>query len=283
MTVALRPILDYFEPAPPPEKEGLRKQLFQQYSFRTVTEIAVVSIWTGLACYFAENNEIKLAFVKKSITDLAINAGIRAVATGCRYAALVDKGLFFRMASLVTEFAAPFYFAAELPGRLIRVFVHEGGHILLSYLLFRVNKIEVVAHSLLFFCTSTNHTGCSGIGNFLGSHYSEMTCLAGGALATMAMSQASLVLGLHFFRSSQLAKYVFLTSVLALAEEFKYAKEALTATSSYSHDFVQLWKEGGLHPWAAMAAIIALPVITTAGYLFCCLKNKKNKLKSLEP
>lgn len=265
MTLALRALLDYFEPAPPTDK-GLGDRLYREFIRKTKIEIAVAAVFTGLACYFAKTNELRLTFITKAVTVLSVTLIARAVATGCQFAAFVDKRLFFRTVSFGVDCSAPFYFARGLTWTVIQPFVHEGGHFLFSYLLSRGNNVEIIANSLHSWVAHSSTTGYSSFGNLLGPHYSKMVFLAGGTLTTVIVSQVALALGLHIKNSySDLSKYFLLTSVFSLVQEFNYARSALTA--SESNDFLQLWKEGGLHPWAAMAAIIALPVISTAGYL----------------
>lgn len=264
MTIALRALLDYFEPTPPPDR-GVGNYLIQQFIHRTKIEAAFTTGLTALACYCAATNELRFFFAKRAVIVLGVNLMARAVANGCRYAAIIeDKGLFFRTVSLGAEFVSPLCFAVGLTSCMIHPLIHEAGHVFTSLIVYRGNQIEVVAHSLLLWTTNASSTGYSSIGNFLGRHYSKMVFLGGGTLTTVIASQWAIALGLHF-RSSVLSKYALLTALFALSQEFSYAKSALT--ESKIHDFTKLWKEGGLHPAAAMAAIVVMPLISTAGYL----------------
>jgi len=268
VTQALKAVLDYVAPLPPAsDKDHLTRQFIRN----TATEAAVVAFFTGLSCYFAVSNTLRIEFLKKAVTVSAVNFLARAVATTCRYAAIVDRGLFFRTVSLAVDCIAPFYFAKEF--HFPHFIIHESGHFLSSYLLYKkVDAIQIVAKSMQSWVTNSHSTGFSKAGDYLGLHYSRMTFMAAGTAATILSSQIALIFALHLKNEyGELSKFLFFSGCFFLVKEFNYAKMALNTSndgvSSQAHDFIILWQEGGLHPRAAMAAVIALPVISTLSYL----------------
>jgi len=264
MTSALKAVLDYVAPLPP---EHDKHQLQKQFVRNTITEIAFITLCTGLSCYFSTTNELRLAFVKKGITVLGVNAVARTVATACRYAAISERGLFFRTVSFSVDCLAPLYFAREF--NPFHCLVHEGGHVLSTYLLSQKSTIQVVAHSMWHWHTQSTLHGLSKLGNYLGEHRVKMVISAAGALATVVANQMTIISALYLKDSyPELSKYVLFPTLSSLSKEIKYAWSAFdTAKAIPGHDFVVLWKEGGIHPYLAIVGMIALPLISTLGFL----------------
>jgi hypothetical protein len=264
MTMVLQAALDYAAPLPPKDQ---RHQLKAQFIQNTVTELALVSLCTGLSCYFAISNELRWAFIKKGATVLGVNTVVRTVATACRYAAISERGLFFRTVSFSVDCIAPFYFAREFnPFYFI---IHEGGHVVSTYLLSQKSTIQVFANSMWQWHTQSTMHGLSKLGSYLGQHNVKMVITAGGALATVMTNQITLIAALVLKDSyPEFSKYLFFPTLSSLFKEFTYAQSAFdTASAPPGHDFVILWKEGGIHPYTAMTGMIALPLITTLGFL----------------
>ncbi len=111
--------------------------------------------------------------------------------------------------------------------------------------------------------------GLSKLGNYLGVHHANMVISAGGALATVVTNQITLISALILKDSyPELSKYLFFPTLSSLYKEIDYAWSAFdTAKAIPGHDFVVLWKEGGIHPYLAIIGMIALPAISTLGFL----------------
>jgi len=264
MTQALQATLDYVAPLPP--KTEIH-QLKTQFIRNSITEIAVVGLCTGLSCYFAISNELRWAFVKKGVTVLGVNTLARTVATACRYAAISERGLFFRTVSFSVDCIAPFYFSKEFnPFYFI---IHEGGHVASTYLLSQKSTSQVFANSMWQWHTHSTIQGLSKLGAYLGEHKVKMVIAAGGALATVVMNQITLIAALVLKDSyPEFSKYLFFPTLSSLYKEFNYAHSAFdTANAPPGHDFVILWKQGAVHPYVAMIGIVALPLMTTLAFL----------------
>jgi hypothetical protein len=264
MTSVLQAALDYAAPLPPKNE---RHQLQEQFIRNTVTELALVSLFTGLSCYFAITNELRWAFIKKGATVLSVNMAARTVATTCRYAAITERGLLFRTVSFSVDCFAPLYFAREF--NPFYYIIHEGGHVLSTYLLSQKATIQVIANSMGQWHTNSTMHGLSKLGNYLGEHRVRMVIAAGGALATVVTNQITLIGALVLKNSyPELSKYLFFPTLSSLNKEMRYAWSAFdTAKALPGHDFVILWKEGGIHPYLAMVGMVALPLISTLGFL----------------
>jgi hypothetical protein len=267
MISALQTVLDYAAPLP---AKNERHQLKTQFIRNTATETAVIGLFTGLSCYFAMNNELRWAFLQQAFTVSSVNLMARTVATTCRYAAIVDRGLFFRTVSFGVDFIAPLYFAQEF--KSFYYLIHEGGHALSTYLLSQKATIQVIANSLGNWKTYSTIMELSKIGKYLGAHYSRMLITAAGPLATVVTNQITMIFALRFKNSyPEFSKFLFFPVLNSLIKEFEYAKSALSIAHDHpdysGHDFVIIWKEGGVHPTIAMVALVILPLITTLSYL----------------
>jgi hypothetical protein len=61
MTSVLKAALDYVAPLPPKNE---RDQLREQFIRTAVTDIALISLSTGISCYFSISNELRWAYIK---------------------------------------------------------------------------------------------------------------------------------------------------------------------------------------------------------------------------
>jgi len=264
MTVALRRFLDFAAPLPPEnEKHQLKKQCVRN----TITEIALITLCTDFSCYFSVSNELRWAFIKQGIRVVGFNALARVVATGYRYAALIERDLFFRTVSFVLDWVAPYYFAREF--HQLHRLGHEGGHIISAYFLYGKQKIQLTAYTMWAWNALITRHGLSKIGNCLGEFRVKMVFLAAGPLATVVTNQIALIAALCLKKAyPELSKYILLQPLSSLYAEIKYAWDVFdTANVRPENDFLQLWKEGGIHPYFAIGTMIALPVISTLGFL----------------
>jgi hypothetical protein len=262
VTKALQRFLDFAAPLPP-EKE--KHQLKQQLVRNTITEIGFVTLCTGLSCYFSVSNELRWAFIKQGIKVVAVNVTARAVAMGCRYAAITERGLFLRAVNFGVDCVAPLNFAWEF--KALSSLVHEGGHAISAYVLLQRSKIEIIATHLNWV---THYVGSlSKVGSYLGEFRVRMVICAAGSLATVFTNQIALIAALYLKNSyPELSKYLLLQPIVSLCNEINYAWSAFdTAKASPTHDFLYLWKEGGIHPYLSIVTMIALPTISTLSFL----------------
>jgi hypothetical protein len=147
------------------------------------------------------------------------------------------------------------------------VVVHESGHYTAARLLFggepTIRLIPFVGG-----WTSYSTKSLTKLGQKVGYRNSIfLISLAGPALGTLA-SCIALIAGLILRHSHpEISPYLI---AIGLCECFSHAEYAFSALSSapdnLGHDFVRL-KTFGIHPLAAAATILALPVIIILGFL----------------
>lgn len=147
--------------------------------------------------------------------------------------------------------------------------IHESGHAVSVYLLSQKATIQVVTTSLNDWETNCDYVGLSKLGSYLGEHHFRMLFSAAGPLADVVTHQISLI-GALILKDSypELSKNLFLQTLNRCHNQMLYAWSAFdTANVFPGHDYVQLWKDGGIHPYLAIIGMVALPLISTLGYL----------------
>jgi hypothetical protein len=259
-------LLDYAAPIPPSSKD-CEYTLGREFIRNTAIHALAIASMTALSCYLATTNTLRKEFIQNAATVFAFCAVARAFAAALRYIAILDQGLLARTISYGADCIAPFYFSLRFD--LHRKIVHEGGHVFSTYALSKLTSMEVTAEPT-HWMTKTTYTGATKFGTILGEQYSRSLFKAAGSMATVVASTVSL-LASSFFNTRELSKTLFFSAAFSLIAECNYAKDALTIKSDNPlyphHDFVFLWKEAGVHPYLAIVGMIALPVISTLGYL----------------
>lgn len=265
MIAVLKACLDYVAPLPP---ENEKDQVREQFVRNAVTDIALISLSTGLACYFSISNDLRWAYIKQGITVGFLHLAKCTVSTLCRYTAISERGLFFRTLSFAVDCKVSQSFIPVF-GPFECIF-HEGGHAISNYLLYKNCIVQVAAVSLTNWQTTTYFFGkeLSKLGSYLGDHYASMVHTAMGPLAGIATSQISLIAALILKASyPELSKNLFLYTLSMIRNGMNYAWTALDPANASTHnDYVKLWKEGGIHPYLAIIGTVAMPLITTLGF-----------------
>jgi hypothetical protein len=262
--VILNAVLDYLAPLPPVTKD-LNYQVTKQFLINSLIEGVAITLFTALSCYVAASKEVRKDFIKNAIIVFAADTALRSVATTCRYAAIVDGEQFFRSVSLIVDCLAPIFFSESIHS--VHHVVHEGAHVLSTYLLSKTSTIKVSARSILLWST-TSDISLGRLGNYLGESYSLSVIAAAGPFASVVISQIKVIFALCFKKSyPELSKYLFFSALRSLRGEVVYAREALNTTNPF-HDFNILWKIRGIHPYVFIAIMIAIPLISTAACVF---------------
>ncbi len=261
-----RTFLDYASPLPQPSKD-ISQTLKREFIRNTAIQGLVLTSLVGLSCYLANKNELRMEFLQNAVTGFTVSTVARAFAMLVRYAAIVNQGLPARIASYGADCIAPLFFPLRF--HLDKAIVHEGGHFFAMLALMKEASIKIIIESEHWSVEGTS-IGLTKLGSMLGEDYSRRVIVAAGPMATSALSTIFFI-GSCYFNQRELSKTLFFVASFSLIRECNYAKSALTFNSDnplYSnHDFVKLWKEGGIHPYAAMIGMVALPLITTLGFL----------------
>lgn len=111
--------------------------------------------------------------------------------------------------------------------------------------------------------------------------HQEAIMYAAGPVVEMAL-YLSMIATAHFQKGdSYFKKNLDSTAAVGILNALGYAYMGLDSSNNNTGDYGMLWKKGGIHPYASMATIVALPAILKAG-LMCYDYYAKQKETSVE-
>jgi hypothetical protein len=279
MTSVIKTVLDYVAPLPPEKEkdqdpEQVLRNVVTEIALSSLSNIALISLSTGLGCYFSISNEIRWDYMIKGIVGGFIYVTVSLFSSMLRHIAIFERDLLSRTMSFtfncVDVFSRVCVFS---PFNVFGCIIHEGSHAVSAYLLYKNCTVQVTATTFTTWQTTIIKTdgiaGLSKLGSYLGEHCSKMVFIAMGPLVQVATCQIVLI-GALILKSSypELSKNLFLYSLDTSLDCMSYAQSALDPAKASPHsDFVFLWKVGGIHPCVAIIGLVAMPLISTLGYL----------------
>lgn len=251
----------------------LRNKLIWKVASTCFAELIVGSLVTGTACCFMATTAIPTA-VTLLITIVAITTLFHSVE------ALIDYHLSCHILRegdlkntnflttlqleclLILRHLRPYLFAVvdeATHGTLI----HEVGHALTSWLLYENANPQITLLGDGRGFTSFNEQVLSKWGQQLGTKRALLVTVAAGA--AFAIFEASLLLTVaHVIKDKhpELHRHLVYIAIRRVVTHVFYALSALPLALSEAegHDFHILWKIGKIHPVAAAATIIAIPI-----------------------
>lgn len=263
-----------------PSNEEIPKNLFRQAALNTLVEICAISLITRVCSQFAATPEMKAYFIRKAVTVAGINFLARSVAAVARY--LKSKHAWIKPYCSVAEYLAPVNFALKFHWGTTSGLIHESGHAAAFFLLTKNIQVQIAANDFDVWETTPIfgiYSDISSLGKYLGATHFRFTSIAGGTVAHLIAAQVALIFGLRVKKSyPEFSKYLILSATTSI---FTEAFDALYPLfGEKPSDFFQLWKEFGIHPIAAAAAIVSLPTITTVAYLVLKPKKLESRAKT---
>jgi len=164
---------------------------------------------------------------------------------------------------------------ALLTGFNGQMLVHESGHALAALALYNQAspRIDLIPFGQAL--TQFHKRSLSALGKSIGPAATTCVIIASGPALTLFVSAALLAIGLAIKeRHPNLSKYLITWALLDFLCTAHYAHSAIGKERfQFSHDFVHL-SIFGLPPATATAAIVAIPVLVTAG-VHCCKSRQK--------
>ena len=243
-----------------------RNEIIKKIAIQALTELAV-SLAIGLVvCTFTAS--FGALFI---ITGVAIqcifNIFVRCVGVYAAQKALENgpnTDQFLRIAK-VAFLIAPWNFAlfTAMNGQTL---IHEAGHALMANAVYKNANTQIQIFPFLGGSTRFNPGELSSFGKKLGENRSLMLVTAAGPFLSLAVSSVSLASSLFMKeKHPRVSKYMQAAAINDFVTHAVYAFSALyTSPSKLSHDFVRL-ATFGIHPLAATAAIVAVPILITLG------------------
>lgn len=243
-----------------------RNQIIKNIAVQALTELAI-SLAIGLVvCAFTAS--FGAVFVLTGVAiQVIFNIFIRSVGVFAAQKALEegpDRETYLRVAKVAFAIA-PWNFAVftAMHGQTL---IHEAGHALMASAVYKNANSQIQIFPFIGGSTSFNPSELSAFGKKWGASRSLMLVTAAGPLLSLAVSSISLASS--FFikdKHPRVAKYMQAAAIQDFATHATYAFSALyTSKTKLSHDFVRL-ATYGIHPLAATAAIIAVPILIALG------------------
>lgn len=238
-------------------------------ALNSLIELAAGLSITGLTCFFVAKPTIPTVFII-AISVVAFNTLIRAFIVVVKRSELFDKmpATYKNLELLILNLASSLTFTL-LDLRTRWILVHEGGHFLAAHLVYQNARPSIEIFPLKSEGATKHFPGAlSKIGNIFGKTNSDLFVTIGGPLAGSLLALTDLGIA-HYVKDShrELRSYLITTAIANVAGHAIYAISALWMNKP-GHDFVKIWKVGGIHPITATVAIIALPAIFQAGLMF---------------
>lgn len=163
------------------------------------------------------------------------------------------------------------------------VAIHEAGHAAAAMAFFKDAKPEIKIFPFRGGQTSyTISNGMTKLGKLLGERGAILFGAAAGMMAStiFAMIEFGAAFGLKE-KYPRISEFMNIHAVCQLLNEVVYGATAFLASRfDFSHDFVYLWRAGGIHPLIPIALIIALPLLELWIFHMIEARRKANKVNS---
>lgn len=155
---------------------------------------------------------------------------------------------------------------AILTGYNVQNLIHESGHALASFLIYKRPQPLIEIYPFVGGLTQFYKTSLSNFGKQIGPAASTCLVVASGPSLTLLISSALLAIGIAIKEKyPEFGKYLITWSILDFFCHAQYAYSALRAEPwNLAHDFVHL-SIFGLHPVAAAVGIAVIPILITLG------------------
>ncbi len=245
-----------------PEEELLNK-LVKEVALSSLKEFIVSGVITGIACHFVAVAAIPTLLIG-TISILAINIFSRSLSA---YMILImhregEDNPQLNFIYQLSQCICPMSFSA-LENTTTGVLVHEAGHALAAMTVYKDARASIEVFPFMGGVTRFYRGSLTAVGEQLGARVSRLCVTAAGPLAGILVASGEIGLA-HYVQDDhpQLSLYLLSMGIMSIAQHVIYALSALWEKSpSPGHDFVQLWRLGGIHPIQAAICMVALPML----------------------
>lgn len=245
-----------------------RLSIIRDIALHSINELAVSLAFAGVTCLFVASPAIPTLLIA-TIGIVALNILFRCLAgyTALEIEQAKEKNVDdeyledLQFSHQLLQFLCPINFSI-LDMSTRNILVHEAGHAIAAVALYQNARPTIEVFPLTGGVTRFSVGSLTKIGEFFGRKWtSVIVSAAGPAIAIIA---ASLNLGLsHYYakENPELHRYFLCMSIASIAQHVLYALSALWEKNPSGHDFIKLWKVGGIHPLFSVVGLIALPLI----------------------
>lgn len=266
------------EPYPKDRKDQI-KFLAKKVALASLKELAISLSFTAVACIFVPTPPTMIALIVTAVAVVVFNTLIRTAAAYCTYKSHQTNQPIYKAAAKVLQFLCPLSFGV-LDVTTRQVLVHEAGHAIAASIVYNNPRPSIEIKPFEGGVTRYYPKELSAAGTAMGANASRMVVAAAGPFFGIALATADLVLA-HKVRKSHpmLRKYLIISAVMNIGQHVFYALSSFwTTTNTSGHDFLKL-ASGGFHPAAAVATMIAIPLIIKGSLLLASYIKKKRREK----
>lgn len=254
-----------------------KNQLIKEIAKRTIIELAVSLAFTAAACLFVATPAGMATLLISAIAAVVINILLRCAAACCMYRISQLKhsdsenaqnkiANFYSILNLIRYFI-PGVFSTMVDANTREVIFHEGGHALAAHLLIKNPRTRITLKPGEGGQTVYRLGPLTKIGEFFGRNKSKLIIAAAGPAVSVVTATIAIGVSLGIRKSNpEMSRYFKVMAADSIAQHAFYALSALWVPATQrGHDFLQLMV-GGVHPVAAVIAIVAVPIIVRIGF-----------------
>ena len=223
-------------------------------------EIAIATVYTGIACLFAQNRTVRILIIAKAVFALSINficRGIKSWVDHTRQRSTLEIERFLLKVGGVFLNVVCAMQLASVDQYTRNVLVHEGGHALTGLVVFAnaYPKVQITGPA----AGSTEMLPINVNKPIVGFKGSEFLYTAGGPIASLC-SVVVMVAIAHFWGDAYdgFDQYLYEAAGLTAIQHIEYAR---TSSLSSSHDFGSMAKMG-MPQWIWVALFVLVPLLT---------------------
>jgi hypothetical protein len=145
--------------------------------------------------------------------------------------------------------------------------IHESGHVLMAHACYKNATPRMLVNPFHGGVTTfTKSHGLTSFGKLLGSDAARALCASAGIMASTICALFEFGLAYRLKESHPaLSECLTLNGCMQILHELIYGLTTFIASrTDLAHDFMAMWKFGGIHPFIPMAMMCALPLFELA-------------------
>jgi hypothetical protein len=247
----------------------IKTSMIKKIAASSFKELSVSFILTGLTCFFVASPAIPTLLIT-TIGILALNLFMRSMTGYLTYKLERAKREpsdkedveSLQFAHSFLQYLCPISFTIlDITTR--DVLVHESGHALTAMALYQNARPTIEVFPLEGGVTRYSAGPLTKLGEFFGRKISGVIVSGAGAAFSILFATVNIGLAHHFKQDHpELHRYLLCAAISSIAQHVFYALSALwEKRPSSGHDFVKLWRVGGIHPVISVICMVALPLI----------------------
>lgn len=272
----------------------LKKRLIIEVVKRTLIELAISLAIAGAVCLFVVTPVGVATALIGAVAVVSINTIFRSANAGLEYKIQQlrkekenpEKHETLKKCKLIqrfTKYLAPITFANGYDMHTRDVLVHEAGHAVAAKLLIKKPDVKVALNPYAGGVTSFRFGALTRLGEFFGRNNSRLIISAAGPALSICSAIASIAASFGLRNANpEISRYLRCMAISSIVQHVFYALSAFWATAANKgHDFLQLWM-GGIHPLVSIAAMVAIPILVSVGFLIYDYHQKRIRKQQIQ-